>query len=476
MKSPGRRRYLFKLLLVFGAYFVSAFYGLKLGAVSGFATLVWPPTGIALASILLGGYRLWPAVFLAAFLVNLQTGAPLLVAVGIGIGNTLEAMVGAFVLRRIADFRSSLERLKDVLSFIGLAAVGATTISATIGVTSLWLGGVVPGEAYGATWQAWWIGDMLGALVVAPLILTFGAWKLRPARPLLAAEAFLHALLIVATSLIVFGGFVDVSVDTPLAYIIFLPLIAVALRLEQRGAALAILILSSFSVWGTAQGYGPFIRATLAESLLYLQLFVSVTAVTTMVLAAVASQRSRAEQKIRQLSRSLEQTVRERTIELNQAQKIAHVGSWQWNIPKNLVTWSDELYRIYGLEPQAFKATYEGFLERVHPEDRERVDRIIKQVYADRQPFAFFHRIVRPDGTVRNLQARGKVVADSKGTLMSMYGTGQDVTELKKVETELRQRTEELETMNKTMIGRELKMIELKKEIETLKEQFRQST
>ena len=162
--------YLLKIIILFGFYFGTAWAGLKLNAVSGFATLVWPPTGIALTALLLFGYRLWPGIFLGALLINWQTGAPFLVAFGIGIGNTLEPVIGAYLLKSI-KFNNSIEKLANVLWFIFFAALVSTLISATIGVGSLWLGGVISSTAIAATWIAWWIGDVLGNLIVASFLL-----------------------------------------------------------------------------------------------------------------------------------------------------------------------------------------------------------------------------------------------------------------------------------------------------------------
>src|SRR5688572_30484346 len=138
------------------------------------------------------GYRYWPGIFLAAFLVNLAVGATVFTALGIGLGNTLEAIVGAYLLTRVARFQPSLERAKDVLALVGLAAIFSTMVSATIGVTSLLIGGVITADAYVQTWMPWWVGDMLGTLVVAPLLLV---WIAHP-RIVWQRRRFAEALLL----------------------------------------------------------------------------------------------------------------------------------------------------------------------------------------------------------------------------------------------------------------------------------------
>src|SRR5947199_7367290 len=176
MKSPAsgkvirqRIAYLGDILALFAIYFTTARLGLSLNAVSGFATLVWLPSGIAVAALLLFGYRLWPGILLGAFLVNLFNGAPAFVALGIGLGNTLEALVGTYLLKR-TGFSLALDRLRDVLVLVLLAMPLSAMVSATIGVSSLFLGKVVTFASYYPTWRAWWIGAVVSILMVTPFL------------------------------------------------------------------------------------------------------------------------------------------------------------------------------------------------------------------------------------------------------------------------------------------------------------------
>src|SRR5687768_12396537 len=146
-------------------------------AVAGFATLVWPPTGLSLAALLIFGVGLWPGVLIGAFVANVVAGAPVGVAAGIGIGNTLEAVLAVYALRRIPGFQISLERLTDVIGLIVLAGGLSTMVSATIGVTSLYLGGVISAAQIGETWRAWWLGDLIADLLVAPILLVWASGR-----------------------------------------------------------------------------------------------------------------------------------------------------------------------------------------------------------------------------------------------------------------------------------------------------------
>jgi signal transduction histidine kinase len=263
-------------------------------AVSGFATLVWPPTGLALAALFLFGYRLWPGVALGAFVVNAWTGAPVAVALGIALGNTLEAVAGVWILRRLRVV-ATLDRLRDVLSLIGPAALGSTLVSASIGVTSLYVGGIVPIERTPETWWAWWVGDSLGDLVVAPLILVWaGSPRFLPARRRVAEAIFLALATLAIGFFVFFGGTLANPSPVRQAYLIFPVLIWAALRLGVRGATSVTFAFSAIAIWGTALGVGPFVHARLADSLLFLQSFMAAAAGTGLVLGAAAAERSEA--------------------------------------------------------------------------------------------------------------------------------------------------------------------------------------
>jgi PAS domain S-box-containing protein len=290
---PVRRiAYAGELIALAALYVVAARIGLAMDAVAGFATLVWPPTGIALAALVLRGSRLWPGVMIGAGIANALTGAPLFVALGIATGNTLEALLGAYALRRLPGFRTSLDQVRDVLALIVLAASFSTMVSATIGVASLYLGGVVSAAQIGVAWRAWWLGDLIGDLLVAPVILVWAsAPRMRPP-PHRVLEGAALGVLVLAVAVVIFGRPATTRADTfQQAYLVFPPLIWAALRFEQRGAASTAFIVSLFAVWGTAIGHGPFVRSELHEGLFALQTFMGVTAATFLVLGASMAER-----------------------------------------------------------------------------------------------------------------------------------------------------------------------------------------
>jgi signal transduction histidine kinase len=277
------------------AYASTAKLGLMFGAVSGFATLLWAPSGISLAALLLFGNRLAPGIFLGALVVNIWTGAPVVVAIGIAVGNTAEAMLGAWAMRRLAGFEGSFERLSHVIGLLVPAAMISTLVSATVGVASLALGGVVQPHRVLETWRAWWVGDMLGDLVVAPLLLTWASAPSVELKPLRFLEAIALFAAVTMACLAVFVFRQGAATYPFESTFILFPLLAwAALRFELRGAATATALASALAIWGTLRGVGPFARANLADSLLGLQTFMGSAAFTPLVVGGAISDRARA--------------------------------------------------------------------------------------------------------------------------------------------------------------------------------------
>ena len=165
------------------AYLIAAKFGLKLALVNQYATAVWPPTGIALAALLLWGTRLWPGVLIGAIVANVTTGDSITIngafaSIGIAVGNTLEAVLGAHLIRHFAGGRRAFDRAQDVFRFAALAALISTMVSATMGVTCLWLAGLAKGTDIPAIWVTWWIGDAGGDLIFAPMLILWAVdWR-----------------------------------------------------------------------------------------------------------------------------------------------------------------------------------------------------------------------------------------------------------------------------------------------------------
>jgi PAS domain S-box-containing protein len=284
-----------QILALAGLYALVGRLGLAVAPVHFFASLVWAPTGVSLAVLLRGGLRYWPGVALGAFLVNAWTGAPVPVAVGLGAGNTLEAVVGAHLIGRAAGQAWSFDRLRGVLAFIVLGALVSTTLSASIGVSSLFAAGLVPRADVAVTWRVWWLGDAVGNLVVASLLLAWTSPRTPAPRDRRRTEAAaLGAVLIAATLFVFFSPPVTARTGFLQACMLIPLLMWGAVRFEMRGATAAIFLASSIAVAGTASGLGPFVHESVSASLLHQQAFMAIVAVAVLIVGAVTAERGEA--------------------------------------------------------------------------------------------------------------------------------------------------------------------------------------
>src|SRR5213592_4437852 len=281
-------------------YFIAGKLGLMLASLHASASPVWPPAGIALAALLLLGYRAWPAIFVGAFLVNVTTAGNFATSFAIATGNTLEALAGAWLVNRFAGGRNVFERPQGVFKF-ALSAAISTVISPVFGITSLALTGFADWANYGAIWLTWWLGDATGDLVFTPLVLLWSAASKRRWNKREAAEVGALLLLLVLLSGIVFGGWLEISARSyPIAFICGPVVIWTAFRFTQRETATGLFILSAIAVWGTLHGFGPFLRETENQSLLALQWWIAVLTVTAMALSAGMAERRRIEEELQQ--------------------------------------------------------------------------------------------------------------------------------------------------------------------------------
>lgn len=293
-------KYIAKLLILAIIYHLAARLGLKMAYVQPNTSPVWPPTGIAIAALLLFGYDLWPGISLGVLLGSLLTGAPFNLALGMTLGNTLEALAIAYCLQRFVDFRPDINRVQDVISLLGVSFFG-TMISATIGTMTLMLTGFGDWGYFQTIWITWWVGDLLGALVVAPVLLVW----VRPS-PFLAnrrsyIEGAIQLTLLGLITWYVFSNQPPVGIlHQALLYVIFPFTIWAALRSGQRGATTAILLVSGIAIWGTAGGMGPFSMESKNDSLVLLQTFMGVVSLTMLILAAATIERRKTAEALHQ--------------------------------------------------------------------------------------------------------------------------------------------------------------------------------
>lgn len=291
--------YLAKILVLAVIYHLAARVGLSMAYVQANTSPVWPPTGIGLAALLIFGYRLWPGISLGVLIGSLLTGAPFSLALGITIGNTLEALVAVYFLKKFVSIHNEIDRIQDVVGLV-LVSLVCTTIGASIGSVTLMVTGNGAWQNFWAIWVTWWIGDLLGALVVTPLLLT---WiPLQPVR-LIKRVYFESGIMLVFLALVtwfVFSGLpLSGVLHQAMIYVIFPFVIWAALRFGQRGATIAIFLVSGIAIWGTSHGLGPFSLDSKNDGLVLLQTFTAVVALIALILAAATIERRKATDALR---------------------------------------------------------------------------------------------------------------------------------------------------------------------------------
>jgi signal transduction histidine kinase len=309
MRSAGPHLLLVACVAV--AYLIGARLGLQLAFANRNVTAVWPPTGIAVAALVLFGLRALPGVAIGAFLANLTNGAGLEAAALITVGNTLAPLIAGLLLTRALAMRHDLARVRDVTALVAVGLV-AMTLSATLGTTALLIsGGLSPGS-YGATWTTWWIGDSMGVVLFAPFLLLVASTRRLPrlSRSRWLEAAVLLLVLIGASA----GAFVS---HFPLTYLIFPPVIWAAVRFSRLGAATAVVIASSIAIAATVRGGGPYVASlSVTGSLVALQTLNGCVALIALVLATVTDQARAARSALEHLTADLEVQVEARTAEL----------------------------------------------------------------------------------------------------------------------------------------------------------------
>lgn len=312
-----------ELCVVFSVYLIAGRLGLAVPFTSGNVSPVWPAAGIALAAFLLVGLRVWPAIAAAAFVVNVFSPVSLQAALAIAAGNTAGPLFGAWLIRRLPGFRPSLGRLGDVLALIGLAVPVSAAISATVGVSVLFLTHVNPWARSWPAWIVWWLGDAAGALLVAPAALTLLCrQRIMALRKVPELVALFSATVI--TCFVVFGGRPAIGIEKDVFVFVALPLVLWgASRFEIPGASGVALLIASVAVWETAHGFGPFVRYSALQNAVMLQAFVVVLSAWGLIVAAAIAERSHV---IRQQARSeaLEQHERR----YRPIVETAHEGIW----------------------------------------------------------------------------------------------------------------------------------------------------
>jgi len=432
MKNYSFFRRLASILFVAIAYFAAAKLGLTLAFVNASATAVWPPTGIALAALLVLGYDVLPGIVLGAFLANLTITGWTVTSLGIAIGNTLEALAGAYLVNRFADGRRAFESVQGVFKFTVLAALLSTLISPTIGVSSLVIGGFARWQESGTIWLTWWTGDAVGDLIVAPALVLWATRRRVDWGRLQVVEAVLLFAAEIFLAFVVFGGFSPLSIRRDPMEFLFVPLLFwAAFRFSPREVATFGIVLAGIALWGTAHGSGPFAVDTANNSLLLLQAFTGILSITGIVLAAAVFERNQLEDGLRAARARLAQQVDvQREMNDNILNALNDMGEGvAITEGVRFIHANDALARLYGYSKDELLAV-PHFLDLVDPADRERLaDHMRRRLGGETGYLRGETTIVRKDGERVSVEFASKPFAGKIGQTLTII---RDVSERKR--------------------------------------------
>jgi PAS domain S-box-containing protein len=414
------------ILALAAVYFCFGKFGLSVTSAKSGVLPVLPPTGIALAAILLWGRRLWPGIFIGAFLVEVTAQGSIVAALGVAAGNTLEALIVAALVRKLAGGLKAFEKSQTIFKFIVPCTFVGAFIGASLGVASLCLGGQVAWSRYVPDWFAWWLGDTAGILIVTPLLIIwaterFGKFKLGQ-----IVEAAVLLVTVVWIGKIVFLGRSAFAMSGQMEYLAIPPLLWAAFRFGRRGATACIFILSVFAVFGALHQRGLFAISDRNESLLLLQACLGIITVLALILAALISERKKtgdalcaSEMRFQQVTESIKEVF------------------WMTDSDKNKMLYISRAYEeIWGRSCESLYASPRNWVDALHPDDRERVLQaaLSKQVSGQ---YDETYRIIRPDGTTRWIHDRAFPVRDESGKNSQVVGVAEDITARKLAETNL---------------------------------------
>jgi diguanylate cyclase (GGDEF)-like protein/PAS domain S-box-containing protein len=408
------------IVLLASIYFGAGRFGLTLAFINASASPVWPPAGIAVAALLIFGYRVWPGVFLGAFLVNVTTADSILASFMIAVGNTLEILLAVYLINRFASGLRVFEHVSDIFRFI-VVTLFATTVAASLGVASLLLNGLANWEEVSSIWFTWWLGDAAGVLITTPALVLWSNLRIRwNWRLTLEATAWAASLII--AGLIVFGGVLPLGFrNYPLEFLVLPLIVWSAFRLGRRGAATATVILSAIAIWGTRQDNGPFAGYTDNESLLLLQIFMAFIAMTGLILAAVIAERRKREESEHWLATIVESS------------SDAIIGQTLDGI---ILSWNQAAERMYGYS--ATEMVGRSIANLSPPDRASELPQILDQVRRGER-IEHFETIRRcNDGKHINVSLTVSPIRDSGGIITGASIIARDITERRRTEERIR--------------------------------------
>ncbi|HWY30807.1 MAG TPA: MASE1 domain-containing protein [Candidatus Acidoferrum sp.] len=416
-----------RVVILIALYFIGGLVGKETSFLSGSVVLVWPPSGIALAAILLFGYRFWPGVALGAVLFSCMNGMPFgFFTFGTAIGNTMGAIVCTYLLKKFIAFDNAMERTRDVTGYIGLACFLGTTVNAAFNVVSLVYSGEVKWDDLLPTTLLWWVPNALAGLVVAPFLL---AWAVRSRvrwSPRLLVEAAICAAGLVAGTLISFNSWFVYGIQNyPLAYLPFPFLVWGALRFGQRGATTGTLLVSVLAIASLLKRTGPFITNTETDSLMLIGSYIGILAVTNMLLAAAAAERRAAERAVSESEKRFRAVVEDQTDLICRFK------------PDGLLTFVNEAFCRFHRK-SAGELIGTNFFQTLSKEDAEVPLSCINSLPKDQPVISFDHRLRSPDNREVWHQYRVRRLFQEKSDAWEFQTVIQDITQRKRSEQALR--------------------------------------
>jgi PAS domain S-box-containing protein len=430
---PAILRVAFAAALTGVGYYVGAKIGFALTFQPHPVSTLWPPNSILLAALVLVPYRRWwlflLAVLPAHFLIELRSGVPISMIVCWFVSNSSEAVIGAWCLRYLNDRPLRFDSIRQVATLV-FAALLAPFLSSFLDAGFV----VLNHWGSGSYWQIWhmrFASNVLAELIIVPLIIMWGTDRLSTFRRLslwrwLETIALASGLLTVSMTAF---SWIQAGSNTPALLYAPLPILLwAAVRFGQKGVNISLALVAFLAIWSAIHGRGPFVAYSPEQNALSIQLFLILISMPLMFLAAVIQELGRAQEKARQ-----------NEDRLRMALSAAQMGTWDWHITNGVTKWSNETKRMFGFSPTDSEATPEVFYSLLHPEDRPSVEQAINRSVRDGTPYEAEFRIPQPDGSVRWIRGKGKVLLDEAGKPLRLVGVNADITGRKDSELQLLQ-------------------------------------